>query len=335
MKEAGNALLEELIGTDAGAIAKEIDKRVEYVLRTQNPKNAGSTEYQKLGEYVLIRMFYKLPADFCEIIGEQFALGSENDSYEFKPAEPYREEFGRYEKTLKEQCGVHGITVVPVIYSEVSKKRYSFPCRLRGIVSKNVAKRDFGLYGECMKLVRRPDSENATVGGVKSAAADAAKNADSAAQPAKMETLPAKVLQEMRLLLCDAEHEERKDLIQRPMIEGERGALDEMDRLMKWQTFLITPFLAVAFFAAAYFSWEFQATGESGIGQTVFLAGMGIGLAVFTIYNTVIRVRKIRRANALVRENNERNRAEYERAIAAEKERYEEEKTQILQKYVL
>ena len=61
MKEAGNALLEELIGTDAGAIAKEIDKRVEYVLRTQNPKNAGSTEYQKLGEYVLIRMFYKLP----------------------------------------------------------------------------------------------------------------------------------------------------------------------------------------------------------------------------------------------------------------------------------
>ena len=334
MKEAGNALLEELIGTDAGAIAKEIDKRVEYVLRTQNPKNAGSTEYQKLGEYVLIRMFYKLPADFCEIIGEQFALGSENDSYEFKPAEPYREEFGRYERTLKEQCGVHGITVVPVIYSEVSKKRYSFPCRLRGIVSKNVAKRDFGLYGECMKLVRRPDPENAA-DGVKNAAADIAKNAGSAAKSAEMETLPAKVLQEMRLLLCDAEHEERKDLIQRPMIEGERGALDEMDRLMKWQTFLITPFLAIAFFAAAYFSWEFQATGESGIGQTVFLAGMGIGLAVFTIYNTVIRVRKIRRANALVRENNERNRAEYERAIAAEKERYEEEKTQILQKYVL
>ena len=80
MNGTGSSFAEEVIGKDIDAIRREMEKRVEYVRNVQNVKNAGNTEYKKLGEYTLIRMFYPLPADFCEIFGEQFALGSENDA---------------------------------------------------------------------------------------------------------------------------------------------------------------------------------------------------------------------------------------------------------------
>ena len=303
MIKTGTGFAEEVIGKDVDTIRREMDKRVEYVRNVQNVKNAGNTEYKKLGEYTLIRMFYPLPADFCEIFGEQFALGSENDAYEFRLSEVNRPDFEWYMKTLREKCGADGITFIPVIYSEAERKRYSFPCTLRGIVSMNVAKKGFKLYAECMKAVR--------------------------SEKASGEIAFSDVSPDDRLFLIEAEHEERMDLIQRPMIEGEKGALDEMDSLMKVQTFAITPFLAIAFFAAAFFSWQFQATGESGIGQTIFLAAMGIGFLVFAVYNTAIRVRKIKRYNEKVRENNEKNRADYEAAKKREEERYTAEKERL------
>ena len=99
---------------------------------------------------------------------------------------------------------------------------------------------------------------------------------------------------------------------------------------MKVQTFAITPFLSVAFFAAAVFSWQLQTTGDSGIGQTVFLAAMGIGFLVFAVYNTVIRVRKIKRHNEKVRGINEKNRADYEAAMELEEKRYREEREKLV-----
>ena len=307
MNGTGSSFAEEVIGKDIDAIRREMEKRVEYVRNVQNVKNAGNTEYKKLGEYTLIRMFYPLPADFCEIFGEQFALGSENDAYEFRLSEAYRTDFEWYMNTLRSRCEQDGITFIPVIWSETQKKRYSFPCKLRGIVSMNVAKKGFKLYAECMKAVRAETAEGLSF-------ADAGKAEKNAG----------------RLFLCEAEHEERKDLIQRPLIEGEKGALDEMDSLMKVQTFAITPFLSVAFFAAAVFSWQLQTTGDSGIGQTVFLAAMGIGFLVFAVYNTVIRVRKIKRHNEKVRGINEKNRADYEAAMELEEKRYREEREKLV-----
>ena len=307
MNGTGSSFAEEVIGKDIDAIRREMEKRVEYVRNVQNVKNAGNTEYKKLGEYTLIRMFYPLPADFCEIFGEQFALGSENDAYEFRLSEAYRTDFEWYMNTLRSRCEQDGITFIPVIWSETQKKRYSFPCKLRGIVSMNVAKKAFKLYAECMKAVRAETAEGLSFAD----AGEAEKNAD-------------------RLFLCEAEHEERKDLIQRPLIEGEKGALDEMDSLMKMQTFAITPFLSVAFFAAAVFSWQLQTTGDSGIGQTVFLAAMGIGFLVFAVYNTVIRVRKIKRHNEKVRGINEKNRSDYEAAMELEEKRYREEREKLV-----
>ena len=294
MKDTGTNFAEEVIGKDIDAIRREMEKRVEYVRNVKNVKNAGNTEYKKLGDYTLIRMFYPLPEDFCEIYGEQFALGSENDAYEFRLNEGARADFEWYMENLGKRCEENGITFIPVIYMQAERKRYSFPCKLRGIVSINAAKKGYKLFAECMKVVRNEGNE-----------------AENEA-----------VRKEMRQLLMEAEHEERMDLIQRPLIEGERGALDEMDSVMKMQTFAITPFLAIAFFAAAYFSWQFQATGESGIAQTLFLASMGIGFVVFGVYNTVIRIKKIKKHNEKIRETNEKNRADYEAAVKLEEERY-------------
>ena len=382
-----NSALESVMGKDIAEVRKEMKKRADYVRKVASPKNAGNTEYKKLGDYTLIRMFYPMPADFLEIQGEQFALGSEHDSYEFELCESYRTDFEQYVNAMREACRRDGITFVPVIYHEVNKKRYSFPCSLRGIVSMNVARKEYRLYFECMQAIRKAGTAETDFGSLTApegaaARADGTTPADSCAASAaarEARTTPADscaasaaaradgttpadpcaasaaasapgtsrtagdkgsvpsargadedVSKETLLFLCEAEHEEREDLIQRPMIEGERGALDEMDSLMKFQTFAITPFLAAAFFVAGVFSWQFQATGESGIGQTIFLFGMGIGFLVFAIYNTVIRVRKMKRHNDAVRQINERRKAAYEAALAAEKERYLEEKEKLM-----
>ena len=331
-----NAALESVMGKDIAEVRKEMEKRADYVRKVASPKNAGNTEYKKLGDYTLIRMFYPMPADFLEIQGEQFALGSEHDSYEFELCESYRTDFEQYVNAMREACRRDGITFVPVIYHEVNKKRYSFPCSLRGIVSMNVARKEYRLYFECMQAIRKAGTAETDFGSLTAPEGAAASAPGTSRTAGDKGSVPSArgadedVSKETLLFLCEAEHEEREDLIQRPMIEGERGALDEMDSLMKFQTFAITPFLAAAFFVAGVFSWQFQATGESGIGQTIFLFGMGIGFLVFAIYNTVIRIRKMKRHNDAVRQINERRKAAYEAALAAEKERYLEEKEKLM-----
>ena len=49
--------------------------------------------------------------------------------------------------------------------------------------------------------------------------------------------------------------------------------------------------LALLFFLAAWFSYGMQSTGESGIGQTIFLLAMGIGMAVWGIRTVLTRIR--------------------------------------------
>ena len=71
---------------------------------------------------------------------------------------------------------------------------------------------------------------------------------------------------------------------------------------VQWTVMIVTTaVMCILFIIAAYFSWTLQESGDSGIGQTFFLAAMAIGFFV-------VDIREIRRR--ILRKRKEREEQE-------------------------